>query len=146
MCNINSTSGAHPTLIYCCQPLQQCQQLCDTALFQCQLLVQQLIQCDLTVHLLTHYRIEVTNRVIGHISTLVRETYPWLQLNNHPIFLMGDLNEDFHPVRILNQAGFTDCFTALGLPTPATHPARPSSPEEEAKSDRRVTTHFFNFN
>jgi hypothetical protein len=81
----------------------------------------------------------VTNRVIGHISTLVRETYPWLQLNNHPIFLMGDLNEDFHPVRILNQAGFTDCFTALGLPTPATHPARPSSPEEEAKSDRRVT-------
>jgi hypothetical protein len=86
----------------------------------------------------THHRIEVTNRVIGHISTLVRETYPWLQLNNHPIFLMGDLNEDFHPVRILNQAGFTDCFTALGLPTPATHPARPSSPEEEAKSDRRV--------
>jgi hypothetical protein len=29
---------------------------------------------------------------------------------------MEDLNENFHPRRILREAGFIDCFTALRLP------------------------------
>lgn len=46
---------------------------------------------------------------------------------------VGDLNESFHPPRVLRQGGvMEDCFSALGLPIMPTHPARPSSPEEDA--------------
>jgi hypothetical protein len=47
--------------------------------------------------------------------------------------LPGDLNESFHPPRLLRQGGLMeDCFSALGLPIMPTHPARPSSPEEDS--------------
>ena len=51
------------------------------------------------------------------------------------VLFMGDLNEGFHPKRILREAGFIDCFSALRLPCLPTHPQRPSSPEEEVLCD-----------
>lgn len=38
---------------------------------------------------------------------------------------MGDLNEHHHPVRLLRQGGFRDCFTALGRTSPVTSPVEP---------------------
>lgn len=51
------------------------------------------------------------------------------------ILFMGDLNENYHPRRILREAGFIDCFTALRLPPPPTHPQRPSAPYEDILCD-----------
>ncbi len=51
------------------------------------------------------------------------------------ILFMGDLNEDFHPRRILREAGFIDCFTALRLPCLPTHPQRPSAHGEDILCD-----------
>ena len=51
------------------------------------------------------------------------------------VLFMGDLNEDFHPRRILREAGFIDCFSALQLPCLPTHPQRPSVPEEDILCD-----------
>ena len=50
-------------------------------------------------------------------------------------FFGGDLNESFWPKRILEKAGFVDCFTQLGLPCRATHPNRSSLAHEEANAD-----------
>jgi endonuclease/exonuclease/phosphatase family metal-dependent hydrolase len=47
------------------------------------------------------------------------------------VLFMGDLNENYHPRRILREAGFVDCFAELRLPTPTTHPQRPSEPKED---------------
>ena len=47
------------------------------------------------------------------------------------ILFMGDLNENYHPRRILREAGFVDCFAELRLPTPISHPQRPSEPKED---------------
>ena len=52
-----------------------------------------------------------------------------------PVFFMGDLNENYHPRRILYEAGFVDCFTELRLPPPTTHPQRPSAPHEDILGD-----------
>jgi hypothetical protein len=52
-----------------------------------------------------------------------------------PIFFMGDLNENYHPRRILREAGFFDCFSVLRLPVPPTHPQRPSDPNEDSLTD-----------
>ena len=41
------------------------------------------------------------------------------------VLFMGDLNEGYHPRRILDEAGYTDCFTALRLPCLPTYPQRP---------------------
>jgi mRNA deadenylase 3'-5' endonuclease subunit Ccr4 len=43
------------------------------------------------------------------------------------VLFMGDLNESFHPRRILRDAGFNDCFSALRLPCLPSHPQRPST-------------------
>ncbi|CAF1124632.1 unnamed protein product [Rotaria sp. Silwood1] len=55
------------------------------------------------------------------------------QFNNPhlAVLFMGDLNENYHPRRILREAGFVDCFAELRLPTPITHPQRPSEPKED---------------
>jgi hypothetical protein len=62
----------------------------------------------------------------------------WLVVDLGRWAMAGDLNESFHPIRILREAGFQDCFTRLGLPLLPTHPDRPSSPEE----DRLVRRHL----
>jgi endonuclease/exonuclease/phosphatase family metal-dependent hydrolase len=51
------------------------------------------------------------------------------------MLFMGDLNENFHPRRILREAGFIDCFSALRLPPIPTHPQRPSIPQEDNLGD-----------
>ena len=51
------------------------------------------------------------------------------------VLFMGDLNENFHPRRILREAGFNDCFSVLRLPALPTHPQRPSTSEEDILSD-----------
>lgn len=43
-----------------------------------------------------------------------------------PTFLMGDFNDDFHPVHILFGAGYESCFGALGIQSPPTWPSCPS--------------------
>ena len=55
------------------------------------------------------------------------------QFNNPhlAILFMGDLNENYHPRRILREAGYVDCFAELRLPTPITHPQRPAEPKED---------------
>ncbi|CAF1110182.1 unnamed protein product [Adineta steineri] len=47
------------------------------------------------------------------------------------VLFMGDLNENYHPRRILREAGYVDCFAELRLPTPITHPQRPAEPKED---------------
>lgn len=50
------------------------------------------------------------------------------------IIFGGDLNEDFHPLRILNnKLGLTDVFAQLDIIPPITHPVRPSDPREEMR-------------
>ena len=51
------------------------------------------------------------------------------------IFFGGDLNESFWPKRIMESAGFIDCFSSLGLPCVPTHPNRSSLAHEEINAD-----------
>ena len=44
-----------------------------------------------------------------------------------PCLFMGDLNEHYHPVRVLREAGFMDSFAALGALARPTHPAVPTA-------------------
>jgi len=61
-----------------------------------------------------------------------------------PLILTGDFNEDFHPLRILEQSKdeeedgdggscLVNCFAQLRVPPPITHPCRPSSQREEER-------------
>lgn len=51
----------------------------------------------------------------------------------------GDINDDFHPIRILGEeVGLMDVFESLDLPPPITHPVRPSDPQEEMRPNRTL--------
>ncbi|KAG5182225.1 hypothetical protein JKP88DRAFT_348937 [Tribonema minus] len=92
-------------------------------------------------HRKLHYcvlKIEATIRVITILAALATHTFPFIHGNHNPVFLLGDFNEDFHPPRLLSQAMYQDCFSALGVPAPHTHPARPSHPKEEERPDRTL--------
>jgi len=65
---------------------------------------------------------------INALSTLQRDS-------NEAVFFGGDLNEGFWPKRMLESAGFVDCFSAMGLPCVPTHPNRSSLAHEEVNSD-----------
>ena len=56
-------------------------------------------------------------------------------LNERDIFIFGgDLNEDFHPLRIFrSKLGAHDVFEQLDLSPPITHPVRPSDADEEMR-------------
>lgn len=43
-----------------------------------------------------------------------------------PALFMGDLNDHYHPIKVLKAAGFTDVFTGLGRNPRATRPAAPT--------------------
>jgi len=58
-----------------------------------------------------------------------------LQRDDEACFFGGDLNECFWPKKILNRAGFTDCFSQLGLPLRPTHPNRPVLAYEDSNAD-----------
>ena len=59
----------------------------------------------------------------------------------------GDLNEDFHPPRIIagegNPLHLAELFQSLDMPPPITHPVRPSDAFEEARPDRCIDWLFF---
>lgn len=76
-------------------------------------------------------RIHASSKVCEHIRRLVPP--------QEPVIFGGDLNEDFHPVRVLSEEGaFLDVFEALDLPPPITHPVRPSDPMEEMRPNRTL--------
>jgi len=53
--------------------------------------------------------------------------------------LCGDFNDDYHPIRILQEEyGFTDVFELLDMPPPITHPVRCSSLQEVQRPDRTL--------
>lgn len=43
-----------------------------------------------------------------------------------PLLFMGDLNDHYLPLKVLREAGFTDCFTALGRIPHVTRPTFPT--------------------
>jgi len=51
---------------------------------------------------------------------------------DEPIFFMGDLNESWHVLRVLNAAGLTDSYSALGVVPPPTWPTVPTWPHPTA--------------
>ncbi|CAM9582997.1 unnamed protein product, partial [Ectocarpus fasciculatus] len=61
-------------------------------------------------------------------------------INTYDVFIFGgDLNEDFHPLRIFrSKLGAVDVFEQLDLSPPVTHPVRPSDADEEMRPNRTL--------
>lgn len=64
-------------------------------------------------------RVLQLKRIAGELTRLVRE--------DEPAFFMGDMNDPWHPQRILKQAGFVSCFSALGMQSPPTYQCYPTA-------------------
>ena len=64
-------------------------------------------------------RVRQLKRIADELARLVRE--------GEPAFFMGDMNDAFHPQRILMQAGFVSCFAALGMQSPPTFKCYPTA-------------------
>lgn len=64
-------------------------------------------------------RVRQLNRIVEELARLVQD--------GEPAFFMGDMNDAWHPQRILKQAGFVSCFSALGLQSPPTFQCYPSA-------------------
>jgi endonuclease/exonuclease/phosphatase family metal-dependent hydrolase len=64
-------------------------------------------------------RIAQLKRIAGELTRLVRD--------GEPAFFMGDMNDAWHPQRILLQAGFVSCFAALGMQSPPTFHCYPTA-------------------
>ena len=76
-------------------------------------------------------------------SRRTAEALAQLQGDCTAVFFGGDLNESFWPLRILTEAGFTDCFAALSLPVRPTHPTRPLLIHEERNADAALDWLFY---
>lgn len=58
---------------------------------------------------------------------------------NNSFILAGDFNEDYHPLRILQERiEFVDVYELLDMTAPITHPVRPSDPKEERLPNRTL--------
>ncbi|MDZ7747888.1 MAG: hypothetical protein U5K43_02835 [Halofilum sp. (in: g-proteobacteria)] len=64
-------------------------------------------------------RIAQARAIVEALEALVRP--------GEPAWFMGDLNDPYHPGRILHEAGYVSCFAALGLQPPPTFPAIPTA-------------------
>jgi endonuclease/exonuclease/phosphatase family metal-dependent hydrolase len=64
-------------------------------------------------------RVGQLKRIAGELARLVRD--------GEPAFFMGDMNDAWHPQRILMQAGFVSCFAALGMQSPPTFQCYPTA-------------------
>ena len=64
-------------------------------------------------------RVRQLKRIAGELTRLVRQA--------EPAFFMGDMNDAWHPQRILKQAGFVSCFAALGMQSPPTFQCYPTA-------------------
>eukprot|EP01038_Epipyxis_sp_PR26KG_P009438 gene9438-12718_t len=72
-------------------------------------------------------------------ATKVCEYFRRLVPPGEPAILGGDFNDDYHPLRVLNdEIGLMDVFESLDLPPPITHPVRPSDYEEEMRPNRTL--------
>lgn len=89
------------------------------------------VGCELEIESGINQRIPAAARVCTHIRHIVPPT--------EPMIFGGDLNDDFHPLRILNEEmGLLEVFEALDLSPPITHPVRPSDPLEEMRPNRTL--------
>ncbi len=70
---------------------------------------------------------ELTERINVRVEQAERtvEALDALAGDDEPVLFMGDLNDDWHPLAVLREAGFADSFTALGRDPVPTHPAPP---------------------
>jgi exonuclease III len=64
-------------------------------------------------------RVRQLKRIADALRRRVRE--------GEPAFFMGDMNDAWHPQRILMQAGFVSCFAALGMQSPPTFQCYPTA-------------------
>jgi endonuclease/exonuclease/phosphatase family metal-dependent hydrolase len=64
-------------------------------------------------------RVRQLKRIANELTRLVRQT--------EAAFFMGDMNDAWHPQRILGQAGFVSCFAALGMQSPPTFQCYPTA-------------------
>lgn len=64
-------------------------------------------------------RVEQTRRIIAALKRLNRP--------GEPAFFMGDMNDPVHPPRMLQEAGYTSCFAALGVQCPPTFQCWPTA-------------------
>ena len=69
-------------------------------------------------------RVEQANRTVSALQDLQHE--------GEPVLFMGDLNDPVHPRRILADAGYTDCFSELGVPVRPTFPAWPTKDDADS--------------
>jgi endonuclease/exonuclease/phosphatase family metal-dependent hydrolase len=64
-------------------------------------------------------RVRQLKRIAEALTRLVSE--------GEPGFFMGDMNDAWHPQRVLQQAGFISCFAALGMQSPPTFKCYPTA-------------------
>ena len=64
-------------------------------------------------------RVRQLKRIAEELTRRVRE--------GEPAFFMGDMNDAWHPQRILMQAGYASCFAALGMQSPPTFQCYPTA-------------------
>ncbi|HKX50930.1 MAG TPA: endonuclease/exonuclease/phosphatase family protein [Candidatus Binatia bacterium] len=64
-------------------------------------------------------RVRQLKRIADELTRLVRK--------DEPAFFMGDMNDAYHPQRILKKAGFVSCFAALGMQSPPTFQCYPTA-------------------
>lgn len=57
----------------------------------------------------------------------IAEALARLARRGEPAFFMGDMNDAWHPQRILKPAGFASCFAALGMQSPPTFQCYPTA-------------------
>jgi endonuclease/exonuclease/phosphatase family metal-dependent hydrolase len=64
-------------------------------------------------------RVGQLKRIAEELTRHVRE--------GEPAFFMGDMNDAWHPQRLLAQVGFVSCFAALGMQSPFTFQCYPTA-------------------
>jgi len=64
-------------------------------------------------------RVPQLKRIAAELTRLVKD--------GEPAFIMGDMNDAWHPQRILLQAGYVNCFAALGMQSPPTYQCYPTT-------------------
>jgi len=89
------------------------------------------VGCNAEIETGTNQRVIAAVKTCEHLRRLVAF--------NEPAIFAGDLNEDFHPIRILSEeCAYADVFESLDLPPCITHPVRPSDPMEEMRPNRTL--------
>lgn len=82
-----------------------------------------------TAHLTTaRHRDEAQTGHSPRVRQLKRIAAELVRLSGDaPAFFMGDMNDAWHPQRMLGEAGFVSCFAALGMQSPPTFQCYPTA-------------------